>query len=327
VIIVTGAAGYIGSHVCKILLDQGYSVLAIDNLNSGHLLFVDPRALFYEGNIQDGEFLISTLAQFRKELFLGVIHIAGLKFAGESVRDPLSYYGTNTSGTQTILSAMRTFGIRNLVFSSSCSVYGNSQRNIPVLESESLRPLSPYGRSKLFAESMIRDAVESEGFRAMSLRYFNVAGGTVGVSSDISKFNIFPNLFRSISQGLTFEVYGDNFQTPDGTCIRDYVDVGLLARAHVDSFESLLEERQMDFAYNLGSGLGYSVYEIVKVVSEVTGVEIDAKVIAPRPGDPAQIMADTTKAHNDLGWNHSISLKQITQSGWDSWQYFKDLII
>ena len=327
VIVVTGAAGYIGSHVCKELLDIGHSVIAIDNLSTGKHQFLDQRALFYKGNIQNRDFLISTLSKFERGSIKGVIHLAGLKFASESVKNPLSYYETNSSGTQMILSVMQDFDIQNVVFSSSCSVYGDVFAQKPVSESENLKPISPYGKSKLFAESFIQDAVNSLGFRAISLRYFNVAGGTPGVSCDLSRFNIFPNLFRAATDELQFDVYGNQYETQDGTCVRDYVDVRLLANAHIFCLESLLTGRYLDLVYNLGSGVGNSVYEIIRVVSEVTGIEIKAKLKAPRLGDPSQILADVTKAKRDLAWNHSISLEEIVESGWNSWKYFRDRIV
>lgn len=324
-IIVTGAAGYIGAHICKLLADVGYSVIAIDNLSTGKSQFIDRRASFFRGDVQNRDFLTSTLSQFDRKSLKGVIHLAGLKFAGESVRDPLSYYDANTSGTQILLSTMRKFDIRNIVFSSSCSVYGNVPGRIPISEAKTLRPISPYGRSKLFAETIIQDTVESFGMRAISLRYFNVAGGTRGISSDFSRFNIFPNLFRAVTKDAPFEIFGSKYQTPDGTCIRDYVDVGILADAHIRCLESLLEGRELDFAYNLGSGVGYSVSEIVKAVSEVTGVEVNTKLGEPRPGDPAQVLADTSRAQRDLGWIHSKSLQEIAESAWISWKYFHEL--
>ncbi len=318
----TGAAGYIGSQVCRVLLDLGYPVIGLDNLITGKLQFIDKRVLFFQGDIQNAEFLQSSLGRFSKGELLGVIHTAGLKFAGESGKLPLSYYSTNFSGTQVLLCTMQNFGIRNIVFSSSCSVYGKVSGNHPVSEAETLSPISPYGRSKMFAESLIQDVVDSHGFKAICLRYFNVAGGTAGVSTDVSKFNIFPNLFRAAITGKTFEVFGAEYETPDGTCIRDYVDVQLLANAHVQSLEALLTGRELDFTYNLGSGEGKSVLEIVRVVSEVTGVKIKTMFRSPRTGDPPRILADTSKAQRDFGWNHSTTLEGMTKSGWEAWNYF-----
>lgn len=325
VILVTGAAGYIGAHVCKLLCDLGFTVIAIDNLSTGKSQFIDRRSLFFQGDIQNYDFLFSTLSQFEHTPIQGVIHLAGLKFAGESVKHPLSYYATNTSGTLVLLSAMRKFGVKNLVFSSSCSVYGHVPTGTPVTESKSLSPISPYGRSKMFAEALIQDAAKSEGIRAISLRYFNVAGGTVGVSSDLSKFNIFPNLFRAAMNGTPFEVYGNEYGTPDGTCIRDYVDVGILADAHIRSLENLLMEKNLDFAYNLGSGFGHSVSEILNVVKDVTGISVKTIFRKARPGDPAQVFADISKAQRDLGWSHEKSLLEIAECGWNSWKWFSEL--
>jgi UDP-glucose 4-epimerase len=325
VIIVTGAAGYIGAHVCKVLLDKGYQVLAIDDLSAGDIEFIDDRVHFFKGKIQDREFMRSTLSFFDRTKFLGVIHIAGLKFPSESVRTPLPYFETNVSGTQIVLSVMQEFDVQNLIFSSSCSVYGSISNKKAVDESTHLFPMSPYGRSKLMAEQMIQDFANSSGIKAISLRYFNVAGGSVGVSTDLSRFNIFPNLYRAAIKNEPFEIFGDRHLTPDGTCVRDYVDVELLADVHVASLEALLVGREMAFAYNIGSSLGSSVLQIVRMVSEVVGIKIETIVRNARQGDPAQILADVSRAEKDLGWTHSSSLRKIAESGWEAWKHFSHL--
>ena len=318
-ILVTGAAGYIGSHICHELLNEGYEVVAIDDLSTGRREFLDPKVDFREGKVQDAFFLNQVFASFSTTEQVGVIHCAGHKFAGESIKHPLHYFENNTVAVHVLLSTMHSYGIRMLVFSSSCSVYGNLDTLKPARENSPLHPISPYGRSKMFAEKIIQDEIFANGLNAVALRYFNVAGNDEGQGYDISPFNLLPNLYRAISDQVAFKVFGGDFKTKDGSCIRDYVDVSLLAKAHITALKKLMSGESLEFAYNLGSGEGASVYQIVEAAREAISPGLTSVTIASRPGDPAQILAEISLAKRDLGWEHPRSISEMVLSGWKAW--------
>ena len=318
-VIVTGAAGYVGSHVCHELLVQGFDVIAIDDLSTGKREFLDARVRFFQGKVQDEKFLREVLSQLKNPSRSGVIHCAGLKFAGESVKYPLEYYENNSVAVQVLIKATAEFSINALVFSSSCSVYGSLKDLKPVSETSELTPVSPYGRSKLFAEKIIIDAMSSSELKAVALRYFNVAGNSAGVGFDVSPFNLLPNLYRAISSKSTFTVFGGDYKTPDGSCVRDYVDVSLLAKAHVVALQKLLSGSALEFAYNLGSGVGASVFEIVNAAKTGIDSKLKSELVSARAGDPAQILADVSLAKRDLDWNHCVSIEEMVISGWNAW--------
>lgn len=318
-VVVTGAGGYVGSHVCHELLSQGYSVIAIDDLSTGKRDFLDSRVKFHEGKVQDSSFLARVFASLSDPDRAGVVHCAGLKFAGESVKYPLEYYENNSVAVQVLIKAMAEFSINALVFSSSCSVYGSLKDLKPVSETAELNPVSPYGRSKLFAEKIISDAMSSSELKAVALRYFNVAGNAAGVGFDVSPFNLLPNLYRAISSKSTFTVFGGDYKTPDGSCVRDYVDVSLLAKSHVVALQKLLSGAPLELAYNLGSGVGASVFEIVHAAKTGIDSNLKSESVSARAGDPAQILADVSLAKRDLDWNHCVSIEEMVISGWNAW--------
>ncbi len=222
-IIVTGVAGYIGAHIAAQVLEAGHSVIGVDNLSTGHLEFIDPRINFYQGDVGNSHFLNSVFETIAHPVEAGVIHCAGLKFAGESVRNPMAFYEANSLSVLVLLKSMKLANITKLVFSSSCSVYGQVQISTPVDEKAELRPISPYGRSKMFAELMISDSIREGWLSAVSLRYFNVVGNSNIAAYDTSIFNLFPNLYRAIHSKLELPVFGINHDSRDGSCIRDYV--------------------------------------------------------------------------------------------------------
>ena len=232
---------------------------------------------------------------------------------------PLHYYENNTVAVQVLLSEMRKNEIKSLVFSSSCSVYGSVNSLKPATENISLNPVSPYGRSKLFAERIIQDEVSVNNLKAVALRYFNVAGNANGVGHDISQFNLLPNLYRAISEKNDFMVFGGDFATEDGSCVRDYVDVSLLAKAHITALLKLMAGSELEFAYNLGSSEGTSVYQIIQIAKEDISEEFTYRTVSARAGDPAQILADTSLAKRDLGWSHPVSIREMVLSGWMAW--------
>jgi UDP-glucose 4-epimerase len=318
-VVVTGAAGYVGSHVCNELLTLGFDVIAVDDLSTGKQEFLDPRANFLQGKVQDQEFLNGVFSKLKNPKQAGVIHCAGLKYAGESVKNPLRYYENNTVAVQVLLRVMASYSINSLVFSSSCSVYGSLKNLKPVIEDADLNPVSPYGRSKLFAEQIISDAIATSELSAVALRYFNVAGNAPGVGFDISPFNLMPNLYRAVSAKDSFTVFGGAYKTPDGSCIRDYVDVTLLAKAHVVTLQKLSLGKKLEFAYNLGSGVGVSVFEIVNAAKLCIDPDLKSTIIEARIGDPAQILADVSLAKRDLKWSHEVSIQEIVLSGWKAW--------
>ena len=319
-VILTGAAGYIGAHISAELLNNSHEVIGIDNFSTGRKEFLDPRIEFYEGDISDQKFLNSVFANLKSENISGVIHAAGLKFAGESVKDPTSYYMTNAAGTASVLKAMEINQIHNLVFSSSCSVYGAIKDSKPVRECDEYSPVSPYGRSKMIAELMIKDAIDAGIATATCLRYFNVAGNSDISALDTSQFNLFPNLYRAISEKKVFSIFGGSYDTPDGTCVRDYVDVVQLAKVHVTCLKMLDKGDPLSFAYNLGSGHGASVQEIVQAAKTKIEPSLNTERVSARIGDPSVIMANTTLAEAELGWEHNSSIEQLVLDGWSRWQ-------
>lgn len=318
-VVVTGAAGYVGAHVCSELLLNGHTVIGIDDLSTGRLSFVHKEIEFHEGSVQDASFVKNVLFSARKTSDLGVIHCAGLKFAGESVKNPLSYYDSNTNGVLNLLSQMRELEISNLVFSSSCSIYGEISSGIPVAESYPKSPLSPYGKSKMFAEEIILDEVRTGQLNAVSLRYFNVAGNSKINAFDLSPFNLLPNLFRAVSNRTPFVIFGNSYLTEDGTCIRDYVDVETLARAHVQVLELMTSGCKLSSAYNIGSGKGSSVLEIVNIVQKYIYPDLEVQFTEGRSGDPGSILAHTGLAEKELGWNHDISIEHLVLQSWEAW--------
>jgi len=321
-IIVTGGAGYIGSHVVNSLIEEGASVMCIDNLSTGNLSFVHPEAAFKCGDVQDFEFIKKCMQGIREPENAGVIHLAGLKYASESVQKPIDFYAVNIGGTLNLLKNMDQHGIRNIVFSSSCSIYGGIESGEKVTEKAKFNPLSPYAKSKLYAENIIEDVGQAYGMNSVSLRYFNVAGNGNIQGLDRSPYNIFPNLYRSFSQGTKFTIFGNDFETSDGTCIRDYLDVDTLSRFHTSMIRKMIAGEKLASAYNLGSETGHSVLEIVNMAKMVIGKDLEVEIAPRRVGDPAQILADCSFAKSQLGWQHNVSLSKMTADGWQAWERF-----
>lgn len=322
-VLVTGVSGYIGAHIASELISNGHTVYGIDNLSTGFKEFNHPDLKFFKGDVADRNFLDEVIGSVSSDEEISVIHAAGLKFAGESVLRPLEFYKVNTTGTEVLLSTMQKFGIRNFVFSSSCSIYGSIPNEKKVTEKDLANPASPYGRSKYFAEQILNDAIAAGQISGVSLRYFNVIGNAPISAHDRSPFNLVPNIFRSLESRDSFKLFGNDYSTKDGTCIRDYVDVASLAKAHVIALEKLILKEKLLPAYNLGSSQGYSTLEVVNAAISATGKQINVEFKARREGDPAIIQADITAAKRDLAWVHETSIGEMIAASWKSWQKFR----
>ena len=319
-VIVTGGAGYIGSHVAQELLDQGLEVHVIDNLKTGFREFIPEGAIFHHADVTSADELRAAFQSLKLPEEAGVIHAAGLKFAGESLKEPIEFYMANTLGTAQLVKVMAEFKVRNIVFSSSSSVYGSHGSAGPVQEDSRLEPISPYGRSKLFAESILKDSKAPLNINSVSLRYFNVIGSRSGCGVDVSIYNLLPNLYRAVGTEEVIQVFGEDYPTPDGTCIRDYVDVRQLAKAHYVTLRKLGEGLDIPDAINLGSGSGFSVREIIQVLQNSLDSKIHVDVIAGREGDPAITLASIDVAKRVLAWDPIYSIEESVTSGWDCWK-------
>ncbi|WP_404288105.1 UDP-glucose 4-epimerase GalE [Glutamicibacter arilaitensis] len=310
--LVTGGAGYIGSHVVRSLTQAGLDPVIVDSMTSGVRGFVPDDVPFYSVSVLQTEKLTEIM---KRHDIAGVIHLAGYKYAGESVKHPLLTFEQNVTGTAHLLEAMEYCRVQNMVFSSSAAVYGTPDEDI-VTEATGTLPESPYGQSKLIGEWLIRDQAVAHGLRHTSLRYFNVVGSGSEGLYDASPHNLFPLVFAALSAGKTPKIFGTDYNTADGTCVRDYVHVADLALAHVEAAKKLEAGEQLEPIYNLGSGDGVSVRQIMEAVARVTGNEFTALEEARRPGDPARIVADGKLAARDLGWRMRHSLEKMVDSAW-----------
>jgi UDP-glucose 4-epimerase len=312
--LVTGAAGYIGSHVVRALQSAGKDVVAFDDLSSGFRAFVPEGMPFVEGTILDRELLTRAVQEHG---VTGVVHVAGFKYAGVSVQRPLHTYEQNVTGMATLLGVLAEQGVDRVVFSSSAAVYGTPDVET-VVEDTPKNPESPYGESKLIGEWLLRDLEVAKGFRTTSLRYFNVVGSGEPDLYDASPHNLFPLVFDALLAGRTPKINGDDYDTPDGTCVRDYVHVADLAHSHAVAAARLDAGEPLERAYNLGSGDGVSVREIMTAMATGTGIEFEPEVTARRPGDPARIVATGDLAARDLEWAMRYSLDEMVTSAWEA---------
>lgn len=312
---VTGGAGYIGAHVVRALGKAGMTVVVVDDLSSGLAGFVAEEAALVEGSILDQELLIDTIHEHR---VTGVVHLAGFKYAGVSVQRPLHTYEQNVEGTRRLLAALVELDVQNLVFSSSAAVFGTPDVDL-VTEQTPTAPESPYGESKLVGEWLIRDAARVSPLRHTSLRYFNVVGSAYDDVYDASPHNLVPLVLKALTDGRTPRIYGDDYPTPDGTCVRDYLHVGDLADAHVAAATALAAGRSLEPTYNCGSGAGMSVRQIMNSIARATGIDFEPEIHPRRPGDPARIVATGQAAARDLGWTMTHSVDEMMASAWQAW--------
>ena len=316
-ILVLGGAGYIGSHTALELVKAGNEVVIADNLVTGYRKAIPKGAKFYEGDLRDFDFLNKL---FQQEKIDAVIHFAAYSLVGESVTNPLKYYDNNLYGTKVLLEAMVKNHVGKIVFSSTAATYGEPE-NIPILESDRTCPTNPYGETKLAMEKMFKWTAEAHGLRYVSLRYFNACGadesGEIG-EAHTPESHLIP-LILQVPNGKreTISIYGTDYDTPDGTCIRDYIHVTGLAQAHILAVQYLNNGGESDI-FNLGNGVGYSVREVIETARKVTGHPIPATETSRRAGDPARLVASSEKAKSVLGWKpvHD-SLEEIIASAWN----------
>ena len=312
--LVTGGAGYIGAHVVRAFDEVGLDAVVVDDLSSGHRGFVRPDVPFVHGSVVDTDLLVEAMKEHDVE---GVVHLAGYKYAGVSVERPLHTYVQNVTGTVNLLDAMAQTGVDLIVFSSSAATFGTPDVDL-VTEETPTSPESPYGESKLIGEWVIRDQARATGLRHTSLRYFNVVGSGADDLYDTSPHNLFPIVFEMLLAGKTPRINGDDYPTEDGTCVRDYVHVADLAAAHVVAAQRLAEGRALEPVYNLGSGTGSSVRQIMDAIRTVTGIDFTPEVGPRRPGDPARIVATGELAARDLDWQMRHSLEEMVRSAWEA---------
>ncbi|EGK13288.1 UDP-glucose 4-epimerase [Desmospora sp. 8437] len=314
-VLVTGGAGYIGSHTVLHLMEQGEEVVVLDHLGTGHRAAVK-APVFYQGDLRD-ETLLNRVFQERR--IESVIHFAALSLVGASGEDPLTYYDNNVSGTRCLLSAMVAHGVKRLVFSSTAAVYGEPE-TVPIPETAPLQPTNPYGETKRVIEGMLAWCDRAYGMKSISLRYFNAAGAhpaaDVGEDHDPETHLIPIVLQAALGRRESVQVFGDDYPTPDGTCIRDYVHVMDLAEAHGLALERLRQGRP-GAVYNLGNGKGFSVREVIRAAERITGRRLQVQTAPRRPGDPAVLVASAEKARAELGWNsRHRDLDEIVASAW-----------
>ncbi len=315
-VLICGGAGYIGSHNVRAFKADGDDVIVVDNLETGHRASVPSDVKFYEGDIRNPETLAKIFTENKIE---SVIHFCAYSLVGESVDKPLKYFNNNVGGMITLLEAMQKFDVKRIIFSSTAATYGEPKR-IPILETDPTEPTNPYGESKRIMEKMMNWVSRRYDIRYVSLRYFNVAGawhdGTIG-EDHRHETHLIP-LILQVPMGKRehITVYGDDYPTKDGTCIRDYIHVEDLAKAHILALKYLRDGGESNI-FNLGSGDGYSVMEMINAARKVTGHPIPAEIGERRPGDPARLVADSTKAHEILRWQPEITgMEDIIATAW-----------
>ena len=316
-VLVLGGAGYIGSHTVYALIEQGYDVVIVDNLETGHIEAVHEKARFYQGDIRNRAFIDSV---FEQEQIDAVIHFAANSLVGESMVDPLKYYDNNLCGTKVLLESMVAHKVGKIVFSSTAATYGEPE-SVPILETDRTEPTNTYGETKLSMEKMFKWTSMAHDLKYVSLRYFNACGahksGTIGEAHS-PETHLIPLILQVPNEQREFiSVFGDDYETKDGTCVRDYIHVCDLAQAHILAVEYLMAGNDSNI-FNLGNGVGFTVNEVIETARKVTGHPIPSKVEARRAGDPAVLIASSEKAKEILKWNPKYAdLEQIIADAWN----------
>ncbi|MFI6560648.1 UDP-glucose 4-epimerase GalE [Streptomyces sp. NPDC050534] len=314
--LITGGAGYIGAHVARAMSGAGERVVALDDLSAGHPARLPADVPLVEGSSLDGALLKQVLA--RHEV-TGVVHLAARKQVAESVAQPTRYYRENVGGLATLLEAVAEAGVERFVFSSSAAVYGNPDVDL-ITEDTPCAPVNPYGETKLTGEWLVRAAGQAHGIATVCLRYFNVAGAAAPGLADTGVFNIVPMVFDRLTRDEAPRIFGDDYPTPDGTCIRDYIHVADLAEAHLAAARRLDGGASGDLTVNIGRGEGVSVREMVTVIGEVTGDRRAPLVEARRPGDAPRAVASAARAAEELGWSARRGVREMIESAWQGWR-------
>ncbi len=323
-ILVCGGAGYIGSHTVYELIEQGHKVVVVDNLCKGHKDAVHKDAKLYVGDLRNAEFLDKVFAENKID---AVIDFAAFSLVGESCSEPLKYFDNNVYGTIRLLEAMVRAGVKKIVFSSTAATYGEPE-NIPIIESDRTLPTNPYGESKLTVEKILKWSDAAYGIKYVALRYFNAAGAHLSgeIGEDHSpESHLIPIILQvALGKREKIAIFGDDYPTPDGTCVRDYIHVTDLSDAHIKAIEKLFKDEKSAI-YNLGNGTGFSVKEVVEETRRVTGKEIKAVIEGRRPGDPSTLIATSEKAMKELNWKPRFNtLTQIIETAWKWYKLHPD---
>ena len=311
---VTGGAGYIGSHVARLLTEAGTEVIVVDDLSTGKESRVS-GLISYRIDLAEPSAVVTLEELMTKHKVDSVIHLAALKQVGASVENPEEYFNKNLGGQANLLLAMRGAGVKKLVFSSSAAAYGIPDVDL-VSEDETASPINPYGQTKLIGEWMAANAETSWGLAHVNLRYFNVAGAGWDDLADTEVLNLIPIFFEAINQNNRPKVYGADYNTPDGSCIRDYVHVLDLAQAHIQALDYLEKEKRDYNTFNVGTGTGSSVLEVIHQIQKTTGIDFEYDIVARRAGDPARLIADSSRIETTMGWKAKNSLVEIVESAW-----------
>jgi UDP-glucose 4-epimerase len=313
--LITGGAGYIGAHVVRAMTEAGERTVVYDDLSTGVPERVPAKVPLVRGSTLDADLLARTLAGHE---ITGVVHLAAKKQVGESVNRPLHYYRENVEGLRVLLEAVTAAEVPSFLFSSSAAVYGMPDVDL-VTEETPCRPLSPYGETKLAGEWLVRATGRATGLATASLRYFNVAGAARPELADTGVFNLIPMVFEKLTEGASPRIFGDDYPTPDGTCVRDYIHVADLAEAHVTVARALGSAPGAGLTLNIGRGEGVSVREMIDRVNAVTGYDRPATVTPRRPGDPARVVASADRIATELGWRAEYDVQDMITSAWEGW--------
>jgi UDP-glucose 4-epimerase len=311
-VLVIGGAGYIGAHVAHDLISSGYEVRILDDFSNGLESRVAGIQDIHRADVLDRKAVFAAMKGVDS-----VIHLAAKKAVGESVENPLKYYDNNVGGILNVLAAMSAEGVKKIVFSSTAAVYAPNDKD-SISEDDPTIPLSPYGATKLLSEQIITAVGGAEHFSSISLRYFNVVGAGADELGDNSRDNLVPKVFQAFEEGKSPEIFGVDYPTPDGTCIRDYIHVSDLSKSHLAALTAI-ENEELHEVYNVGSGSGYSVQEVIRQIEQSIGRSTHAKTVGRRAGDTPKLIAGVEKIRRELGWKPEKSLKEMIDSAWQAW--------